>query len=352
MRVILQFIIFILACFISKSNAQEAGLPTASEIASVKKNFPILFQSIATNFEKLKKGKATDYFGQQLFESSIRLLPENIGPLPQRIYFITEEDGKRVNTYNEELPFSAEVCIEMLSPLLKQNGLIEVVPVRADSNMVTKSFKGKNGVVIFSVNPFTQGTIITIGKPYYYYENESKSIANKSTLQASNNSATKAQNNTEANKKEEERMVKALTKLFKSATNTSGSFRELKIGQPEKVNEVNIYDIKGQLQLDSLQSAFLLETEISNNINGVSIDITGGTTANYIAALHKMAKSAETAGEVNTERKTGVTRYSLISKSQKQEIIYLLDFDYPEYNDRLICTAIYTSSEPAVKGNK
>ena len=65
-----------------------------------------------------------------------------------------------------------------------------------------------------------------------------------------------------------------------------------------------------------------------------------------------MAKSAETAGEVYSEKKTGVTRYSLISKSQKQEIIYLLDFDYPEYKDRLICTSIYTSSEPAVKGNK
>ncbi|HMT72355.1 MAG TPA: hypothetical protein PKD16_19475, partial [Saprospiraceae bacterium] len=37
--------------------------------------------------------------------------------------------------------------------------------------------------------------------------------------------------------------------------------------------------------------------------------------------------------------------------SQKQEIIYLLDFDYPEYNDRLICAAIYTFSEPAVTGN-
>lgn len=343
MRVILQFIIFILACFISKSNAQEAGLPTASEKASVKKNFPIIFQNIPTNFEKLKKGTATDYFGQQLFESSTMLLPENIGPIPQRIYYITEKDGKKVNTYNEELPFSAEVCIELLDPLLKQNGLIEVAPVRADSNMVTKSFKGKSGVVIFSVNPFTHGTIITIGKPYYYYAAESKPLTAKTTLpdnKNNNGQNSKPLNNTAASKRAEEKIFTGLTKLYLSAINQSGSFEELKKGASEKSGNATIYEIAGRVQLDSVLRAKLVVASSKEAINGVLIEITPVATLVYIKVINKLAATTETSGEVLIDKKKGLTKYSVLSKSLKKEIMTVLDFDNSAYNDVIICNTI------------
>ena len=82
------------------------------------------------------------------------------------------------------------------------------------------------------------------------------------------------------------------------------------------------------------------------------MDIKACSSPHFINALNKMAKTPETSGEVITEKKRGVTRYALRSKSLAQEIISLLDFEYPGYSDRLICQAIYNSSQPVVEVNQ
>ncbi len=338
-----QFVLLILlAGGLFQGYGQEGRQPTANEKAVVTANCQLILQNIPNNFDKIKKGTATDFYGIQAFESTVHLFPGSGSPVPQRIFFETEKGGKTVKTFTEEIPFSIETSIELLTPLFKQNGMTEVAPVRPQEFMVTRSFKGKNGVLILSANPITQGTIITIGKPYYYYETETAPVITKNTggRPAEQNGNT---GNTDADKKAEEKIARSLTKLYKSATNKSGSFKDYKTGVPEKTDNVTIYNVASALELDDLQAAFLFETNQANRINGVSMDIKAASTTRFINALTKMSKAPETAGEVVTEKKKGVTRYALRSKSLGQEIISLLDFDYPGYPDRLICQAIYAA---------
>ena len=347
-----QFVLLILlAGGLFQGYGQEGRQPTANEKAVVTANCQLILQNIPNNFDKIKKGTATDFYGIQAFESTVHLFPGSGSPVPQRIFFETEKGGKTVKTFTEEIPFSIETSIELLTPLFKQNGMTEVAPVRPQEFMVTRSFKGKNGVLILSANPITQGTIITIGKPYYYYETVTAPvIVNKTDKVPAEQKEIKV--NPEADKKAEEKLTRSLIKLYKSATNKSGSFKEYETVVPEKSENVTIYNVASVLELDDLQAAFLFKTTQTNCINGISMDIKACSSPHFINALNKMAKTPETSGEVITEKKRGVTRYALRSKSLAQEIISLLDFEYPGYSDRLICQAIYNSSQPVVEVNQ
>lgn len=328
--------------------SQEARVPTAAEKAKLIKNFQTILQQVPSNFEKIRKGDAIDFFGHTTYFSTINLFPIEGVQGTQSIFYITEKDGKSVKTFTESVPFTFQSCIEMLSPVLKQNGMSEVTPLRkADSSMTVRSFKNKNAVVEVSLNPFTSGGVIVIGKPYYYYTSEAVAANNNVAKGQTNNNAKP----TDDTKKVEDKILKGLTKLYKSAVTQTGSFEELKTGTDEMQGVAEFYDVATLVILESVTKAKLITTPLASSINGVAIDVAGTATPVYLAVLNKMAKSPETAGDIITEKKNGVTRYALKSKSLNKEVISLIDFEQPTYDDVIICNALYNKPKASTVTN-
>lgn len=335
-------ILFLLS--IIEASSQEVRMPTASETATITKNFQTILQEVPSHFVKLKTNDSLDFFGTMAYASSVKLLPSEAGGMAQNIFYITEKDGKTVNAYTESLPFTMEASIDILGPLLKQNAFIEVAPPRADATSITRSFRNKNAVVEISAANNNSPVGITIGKLYYYYTADVKPLTGKTfnpVVKTNTNKGQPAGNNTVAAKKSvEEKITKGLAILYKSAINTDGSYKEFKTGPSQKIGSTEIYDLAGQLQLDSIQNAALFVANPNNGINGISADVAPSITPAYINALQNMTKSGETAGEIVIEKKIGVIRYSFFSKSLKKEVISLLDFENIEYADKIICNKI------------
>lgn len=331
--------LFVLQIFLTTTIYSQADkLPTTEDAASIKKGFPIILQQVPLNFGKIKTGNSTDFFGSMSYASSVKLMPSQAALIPQNIFFMTEKNGKSFNVYTETLPYSVETIVTLLTPMLKQNNMIEVMPQRSDSTKLVRSFRNSNAVLELTEIPDKSGTTILIGKPYYYYTADVKPITAKST-----NQTVAKFTRTKANNNGEDRILKELTKLYKAAINKPGSFEEYKSGAPDKQNLVDIYNLEGKLQLDSIQKAFLFVSKAQEGISGASFEITAAATPLYISTLNKMAGMPETFGEVKTEKKFEVTRYSLYSKALNKEIISLLDFNAPMYSDRLICNTIYAN---------
>lgn len=349
---------YIILSFFFATNiySQEARQPTAAEKETITKNGQFILLQVPAGFEKMKKGDALDFFGNSLWESSIKLLPGHTSPVAQNIFYIKEKNGELVKSYSEPLPFNVETCLNILNPLLKQNAMVEVAPVRADSTVTTRSYRGKNAVIVITSDPNSPGSIVTIGKLYYYYTGVTAPVTVKTTSPpGKNNINMKPENsaamNSGAAKVLEEKILKGLIKLYKSAASPAGSFAELKTGAPEKIYNTEVYTITGKLLLDSIQKADLYVTRASDAINGVAADIAAEAAPAYINAIQRMSKLAETPAELIIEKKTGLTRYSLFSKPLKMEVLSFLDFEYTGYSDRLICNALYSKQDSAAVSN-
>lgn len=340
--------LFLFLCVNSIAYSQQDRMPTPAEKATFLKSFQTILQNVPTHFEKIRKGSAIDFFGQQTYISSVRLFPIEGAQPTQSIFYITEKDGKSVKSYSEAVPFSFQSCLDMLAPVFKQLGMTEVPALRkADSSLNTRSFKGKNAVVELTANPIIGGAIVVIGKPYYYYTTNAAVVVN-------NNNAGNGKENggikpTADTKNMEEKILKGLTKLYKSALASGGSFEEFKKGTSEITELTQVYNVTAQLQLESVNKANLFVPKQSGYINGLAIDIAGTSTAAYLSVLNKMTRSAETAGEITAEKKNGLTRYSYQSKALKTELISLLDFEQAAYNDVLLFN---TAGNKADTGNQ
>lgn len=335
-------ILFLLS--IIKASSQEVRMPTAPETETFKKNFQTILQQVPSHFEKIKTNDSLDFFGTMSYASSVKLLPNEAGAIKQNIFYITEKDGKTIKAYTELLPFTLETCIDMLGPLLKLNAFIEVATPRAGETTIARSFRNKNAVVEIIAANNNSPVNIAIGKIYYYYTADVKPLTGKifnPVIKTNTNKTQPEGNNTvDAKKSVEEKITKGLTVLYKSAINTVGSYNEFKTGPSKKIGNTEIYDLSGQLRLDSIQNATLFSINSSEGINGIAADVAPAITPVYINVLNKMAKSVETAGEIIVEKKMGVTRYSLLSKSFKKEVFSLLDFDNRGYADKIICYTI------------
>lgn len=177
-------------CPFIKGTKENKGCPINGSIKTVisnnelsdqdKKNFLANFQKVLQQipgrFQKFKTGEDELDFTNRIswFKSNLQLFPNHSDKSKTQLMYGTY-NGKPVIAFIENAPVDVNAIVNILMPVLKAKGMVEVNTKFVMDDPAARSFRSKDAVLQIN-SVATGGSSLSIGKIPYYYENDVKPI--------------------------------------------------------------------------------------------------------------------------------------------------------------------------------
>jgi hypothetical protein len=144
------------------------------------KNFQTILQHIPTGYAKIKSGEEDIDVGQRIswYKSTLQLFPNFSDKNMNRIMF-GNYSGKPVIGFTETIKLDVNTLVEIIMPVLKAKGMIEVNSLYTSTPKEGRSFRSKDAVLQITYDTVRQLSQMLIGKLPAYYEAGIKPLSGK-----------------------------------------------------------------------------------------------------------------------------------------------------------------------------
>lgn len=205
------------------------------------KNFQTVLQNIPGKFEKFKTGAEDWDITNRIswYKSNLQLLPGQADKNKNQLMYGTY-NSKPVIVFIEEVPVDVNTIVDILMPVLKAKGMVEVNTKYVMDDPAARSFRSNAAVLQINTNVKTSGSIINIGKFPYYYESDVKPITSKPAKKEATKIVTKPEVNVQ---KPADELCNGLKKIIKESGN---AFKDVRFNkeEDEEMNGTFFYDTK------------------------------------------------------------------------------------------------------------
>lgn len=205
------------------------------------KNFQTVLQHLPTKFAKIKTGGEDWDITNRIswYKSNLQLLPGQADKNKNQLMYGTY-NSKPVIAFIEEVPVDVNTIVDILMPVLKAKGMVEVNTKYVMDDPAARSFRSNAAVLQINTNVKTSGSIINIGKFPYYYESDVKPITSKPAKKEATKIVTKPEVNVQ---KPADELCNGLKKIIKESGN---AFKDVRFNkeEDEEMNGTFFYDTK------------------------------------------------------------------------------------------------------------
>jgi hypothetical protein len=255
------------------------------------KNFQTVLQHIPGKFEKLKTGADDWDITNRIswYKSNLQLLPRQADKSKNQLMYGTY-NSKPVIAFIEEVPVEVNTIVEILMPVLKAKGMVEVNTKYVMDDPAARSFRSNAAVLQINTNAKKSGTIINIGKFPYYYESDVKPITvTKEPAKAITKPAPGKQ-------KPADEFCNGLKKIIKESGN---AFKDVRFNKKESDDYEESYEYETTLPKLGFQHIRILEEEALENEKGIVTIYDCFLTTEYTDKAQAQAAFNKTIAAVN-----------------------------------------------------
>ncbi|MEI2757094.1 MAG: hypothetical protein V9F46_11660 [Chitinophagaceae bacterium] len=146
------FLLILSASLCSNLLAQYIQLPD-NDKKILLKNFQTVLQNIPGKFEKLKTGDEDWDITNRIswYKSNLQLLPGQADKNKNQLMYGTY-NSKPVIAFIEEVPVDVNAIVDILMPVLKAKGMVEVNTKYVMDDPSARSFRSKDAVLQINTN--------------------------------------------------------------------------------------------------------------------------------------------------------------------------------------------------------